>query len=133
MSNIVGGERHQNGRREDENIANGDCFPDKQTCANCQHNSYGNTKDSFERDRTLGRSVAITDFTTATSNAQRTNYSSNAPIGAPSNDASKTSDNIPQKENSIPAQSSTVDIAVTNSNDDATESTTSSSGTLYNV
>ena len=144
VSNIVGGDRHQNGRREEENITNGgDCFSDKHPCANCQHNIYSNTKDiSFEQDRTLGRSVAITDFTAATSNTQRINHSSNMPIGTLTNfidTSNNTSENTPQKENIAEAHASNNSdvVAVTNRHNDhdAAESTTTSStsaATLYN-
>ena len=126
VSNIILGERHQNGHREEE-VTNGD----KPTCANCQKVSYSSSKDSYERDRTLGRSVAITDFNTTTSNKPKINGSINIPI-EPESDNSHTTK---AKEMSQTDTERDIQVAgnartITINNGDPVDLTTSSA--LYN-
>ena len=132
VSNMVIGDRQQNGRREEDNLTNGDSFSSKQTCANCQKNSYTNNKDSFERDRTLGRSVAITDFNAATHNLQRINSSLSVPIDTITNQPAtpKPIDIASQSETIMDNLASGNLGTVTVNNGEATELTSSSA--LYN-
>lgn len=131
VSNIVLGERQQNGQRDDE-LTNGDTFSTKQSCANCQKNSYTSSKDSFERDRTIGRTVAITDFDSPSSNKQQLNGSINlaldTAIDVPS--AARTKDITAQNDTAIDNQTSGTLYAPPNINGETTDLTTSSA--LYN-
>ena len=126
VSNIVLG--HQNGQRGEDGT-NGDTF--KQTCANCQKTSYSSSKDSYERDRTLGRTVAITDFNTAANNKPKTNGTINIPIEPESeiNSAPKAKD-FSQAATEHDIQVSGTSRTITINNGDPVDLTTSSA--LYN-
>jgi hypothetical protein len=131
VSNIVMGERQQNGQRDDD-LTNGDNFSSKQTCANCQKNSYTSSKDSFERDRTLGRSVAITDFNGASNNKQKLNGSVHLALDTESDlsSAVRSNDNTSQNNTDMDNQPPGTLGTVTNGNGETTDLTTTPA--LYN-
>ena len=122
VSNIIG---QRNGQRDDD-LTNGDNLSNKQTCANCQTSSYTNGKESFERDRTLGRTVAITDFNTAAHSKQKINGNIILPLDKLTDSSTSRSNDNVSPNDAAPDNKATVTI----NNGDSTDLTTSS--TLYN-
>ena len=129
VSNIVLGERQQNGQRDEIGMTNDDNFSTKQSCANCQKSSYINSKENFERDRTLGRT--ITDFNSAAQNKQKLNGNVNAALDNDHTSTSRPNEILSETELANENQVQPGVLAnLTINNGDPTDLTTSS--TLYN-